>query len=650
MSNKMGKNETAETAKNAKNAKNAANYKHKQRALTEFNPANTLETLTIPLAAEIGAPGQRPFSPMPAKSRVAAANTSAAASAARIPSATASALTIPSAATIRASDQPPSAASAAAAAALPIPSAIQDWKISYIQRISHLPRQVFDYFDYIKSCFHGKRSTAVEEESRDAVEKLKSVIFDMKRQQSLENKNSYELLDTTDGTYGLNSNQDVSIVYKNVNGINVSRYSYESRPRYLQTVNSKTHEAVVALVVGADFKNKIKPNPNYDPNKIMVVSVSDVNPDRLSVRGFHTDLWPYGAWLKSQINDKDEDSGIPEMFQSVKSILLMMNNENKVPQIICIGFKTTGTTPIIITNIKEDNKITYTIAKPAKNNKMTTIYIDNIGVSHETPGPVNKEEMNAEFNLNFPGASIPDDVVKKLDKYNDYVNLARDQIRHFVRRVMNISTGAEVNPKMIHLMLGLKAKMASSAAITIINGEITIQNQYVLNDLEANLDETFPHWERYSINNGFNLLQRLKGDPGSSKVNISELRGCPENFHLIRHRLDKDYGVNSVEQPIVPKDLTVFEDVTISGEYLDVLTTEVADVIASQNRDAERFDVDTTSITCRPPEPGMRAGGKRRKSRSKTRQKRNKRRNTKKRYNKKEKRRKFSQRRKTKKR
>jgi len=597
MSNKMGKNaETAKMGKNAETAETAKNYKHKKRVphpvpSTEFDPANT--------------------------SVAAAANTSAA--------------------TIRASDQPPSAKYEAAAAALPIPLAIQDWKISYIQRITHLPRQVFDY---IKSCYPGNRSTAVENESRAAVEKLKSAVFDMTRQQSVQDKNSYELLDATDGTYGLNSNQDVSIVYKDVNGINVSRYSYESRPKNLQTTYSKTHEAVVALVVGADFKNKIKPNPNYDPNKIMVVSVSDVNPDRFGFRGFHKDLWPYGAWLKSQINDKSENSGILEMLQYVESILWMMNNSNPLPQIICIGFKTTGTTPIIITNIKEGTKITYTIAKPARGKKMTTIYIDNMGVSHETPGPVNKEEMEAEFTFNFPGASIPDEVVEKLDKYNDYVNLARVQIRHFVRRAMNISTGTEVNLDMIDLMLGLKAKMASSAAITIINGEITIQNQYVLNDLEANLDETFPDWERYSINNGFNLLQRLKGDPGSSKVNISELLGCPEKFHLIRHRPDKDYGVNSDERPIVPKDLTVFEDVTvtISDDYFNVLTREVADVIASQNRDAERFDVDTTSITCRPPEPGLKAGGKRRKSRSKTRQKRNKRRKTKKKYNQKKRR------------
>jgi hypothetical protein len=211
---------------------------------------------------------------------------------------------------------------------------------------------------------------------------------------------------------------------------------------------------------------------------------------------------------------------------------------------------------------------------------------------------------------------------------------------------------------MIRKMVELKAKLISSAAITIIDGVITIQNPYVLDDLEANLEANFPGWKRYSIINGFDLLQRLRmDDPRSSKVNISELQGCPSPFHLIRHKKFiltkkrtkeiKDYGYGGYnidgtyvsgpytgDRPIVPKDLTVYQEV--SAMNIDDLVRDVDAVIASQNNPGTtRTEIDPNSITGRPLT--TRKGGKHRKSRSKTKQKRNKRRNTKKRYNKKEK-------------
>ena len=90
-------------------------------------------------------------------------------------------------------------------------------------------------------------------------------------------------------------------------------------------------------------------------------------------------------------------------------------------------------------------------------------------------------------------------------------------------------------------------------------------------------------------------------------------------------------GPYSGDRPIVPKDLTVYQE--ISNMNIDNLNRGVDAVIASQNNPGTtRTEIDPNSIT------GRRIGGKHRKSRSKTKQKRNKRRNTKKKYNQKKRR------------
>jgi hypothetical protein len=513
---------------------------------------------------------------------------------------------------------------------------IQEWIKLYMTNIAHVTRGLINY---IKKYY------------QETPKLSSSQVVSMRRLLSSAGHNSYEQYDEFAGTYGLNSIQDVGIVYKNGNSISVIRHSHESRPKFLKST-TKIVELAVACLYAIFFKTGKMFNTF---NKIMVVCVSDVNPNRPSQRGWHRDLWPHGAWLKSRTDDNGVDSGIDKIHEVVTETLNNMN-DGPFPPVVSIGFKTTGPTPIIITNIKENGKITYTTAMPARGDQMPCIYVDNLGAMHETPGPVDTNEMKIEFAENFPENEMPPDVIVDIDIYNDYVEQAKNQIRHFVRKCFSIRLNKRVD-EMIRQMDALKEKLISSAAITIIDGVITIQNPYVLNDLEANLNETFPNWDTYSITDGFNLLQRLSGTSGS-KVNISELelQGCPDIFHLIRHKKFiltdppkkksrmtketkeiKDYGYGGYDidgtyvsgpytgdRPIVPKDLTVYQEVSVMN--IDNLVREVNAVIASQNNPSTtRTVIDPNSITGRPTH----IGGK---SRSKTKQKRNKRRNTKKKY------------------
>jgi hypothetical protein len=506
-------------------------------------------------------------------------------------------------------------------------SKIQTWKRLYMNKIDQTTRELINY---IKNIYQRKP------------ELLSSQVVSMTRQLSSAGHDSYEQYDEFAGTYGLNSIQDVGIVYKNGNSISVTRFSHESRPKFLKH-NTKIFELAVACLYAIFFKTGERFNTLH---KIMVVCVSDVNPNRPSQRGFHRDLWPHGAWLHSQVDDEGVDSRTNKIHENVTDILNYMNDGNSLPPVISIGFKTIATTPIIITNIKENGKITYTTATPAIGNQMPCIYVDNLGVTHETPGPVDMVLMQQDFANKFPGNVMPPGVIDDITKYNNYIELAINQIRHFVRKCFSIRIKDRVDDEMIRKMVELKAKLISSAAITIIDGVITIQNPYVLDDLEANLNETFPDWESYPSNNGFNLLQRLRGDLDSIKVNISELQGCPDTFHLIRHKKltdppkkkskmtkkgTKDYGYGGYidgtyvsgpytgDRPIVPKDLTVYQEV--SNMNIDNLNRGVDAVIASQNNPGTtRTEIDPNSITGRPLT--TRKGGK--SKRNKTKQKRNK--------------------------
>ena len=534
-------------------------------------------------------------------------------------------------------------------------NAIQEWKISYMGRIASVARGLINY---IKDCYQGPP------------ELLSSRVVLMRRLLSSAGQDSYEQYDEFAGTYGLNSSQDVGIVYKNYDYISVIRHSHESRPKFLKHT-TKIVELAVACLYAIYFKTGKMFNTL---NKIMVVCVSDVNPNRPGFRGWHKDRQPQGAWLKSKFSDEGVESRTDKIYEDVTKTLNYMNYDNPLPSVVSIGFKTIATTPIIITNIKENNTITYTTATPARGNLMPSIYLKNQDLLHETPGPVNMVAMQQDFTTNFPGNEMPDDVINDMTKYNNYITLSADQIRAFERKCFFDRIKEKVDAEMIRQMLYLEGIMISSAAITIIDGVINIQNPYVLHDLEANLNQNFPGWEMYSSNNGFNLLQRLSRT-GGTNVNISELQGCPTDFHLIRHKKFtltgkktkeiKDYGYGGYnidgtyvsgpytgDRPIVPKDLTVFQKV--SDMNIANLEADVYAVIASQNNPGTtRIEINTDSITCRPLT--TRKGGKHRKSRSKTKQKRNKKRNTKKKYyfkkgRKISQRRKFSQRRKSKKR
>ena len=118
------------------------------------------------------------------------------------------------------------------------PNAIQEWKISYMGRIASVARGLINY---IKDCYQGPP------------ELLSSRVVSMTRLLSSAGQDSYEQYDEFAGTYGLNSSQDVGIVYKNYDYISVIRHSHESRPKFLKH-DTKIVELAVACLYAIYFK------------------------------------------------------------------------------------------------------------------------------------------------------------------------------------------------------------------------------------------------------------------------------------------------------------------------------------------------------------------------------------------------------------
>ena len=501
-----------------------------------------------------------------------------------------------------------------------------DWIKLYISRINNLSTSVIDScINYIKFNCLGVQPPQLET----------SKVSLIKRQVSWAGNNSYELLDDNISPYGLNSNQDVGIVYKEGPNIIVSRYSYESRPIFLKSTNAKTHEIAVSALYAFYFKTG-REATNEDV--MMVISLNDVNPDRVDNPSLHKDGFVGHTFLKKLITESGLNLGVEQMNDLLIELLKSMNNESEIPQIVSIGFKTTaeGEDPrIIITTIKEGRIYKYTTAPAAKGKQMPQIFFKNMEVLHGTPKSIDMNDMTDRFNQAFPGETmnmIPE-VLEYITNYNRYVELAKKHTRHFVRRAMNISVNEEITEENRIKMNDLKEKMKAEAAIKIINGKITILNQYVLHDLEANLNENFKGWEKIGIKNGSNLLQRLKSHDENLKVELSELIIWPTGFHLIRHQKTGGNYINispdGTRTPlhpeavleVDPKDLSVYEENTIEYSYLK---PEVNVIIQTQKDSGiTRFSLDPTDpTTC-----GAMRAGKRKRSASK-------RRNTKKKQNK----------------
>jgi hypothetical protein len=467
--------------------------------------------------------------------------------------------------------------------------------------------------------------------------------------------NSYRLLDDSISPYGLNTDQDVGIVEKEVSQegrpsrISSTTYSYESRPRFMQK-EAKNLELIYSALYTFYFKEK---RYAEDDDYILVVSINDVNIDRPQVTSLHKDGFVPHTFLKKLISEMGVVAGIEQMTENIMHILRSMGGET--PEIVSIKFKTAapGEDPrIIITTIREGQNYTYSTAPAAAGNEMPQVFFKNREVLHGTPAPIDLEFLKETY-MTETGKILPPNAVEYINKFNSYMEEAKKHTRHFVRRAANTlfhkntipDPDPETSLKIASVKIDIasvKTRMMSESAITNIDGKITIKNTYVLDDLEDNLDKNFRNWEEYgNLNvNGevYNLLERLQSNDDAIKVNVNEEIPWPLEFHLIRFKNigglympdgpdvstpeELDNKKRKVKNFINPKDLSVYQEYIV--DYNDNIKNKIIAMVNSQNSPKiMRFSLDKSGCLADTVLGGSRSRSNRKKQRN-TKKKQNK--------------------------
>lgn len=365
--------------------------------------------------------------------------------------------------------------------------------LDWIGEILGIPMQIVDsYVNYYTQC-HNSGDYGIIGTSIQTPVSVNSMPSSVRREGSNTEQGSYQELFTgnSDMPYGINTDQDVGIVYKAANSadITVSRYSYESRHAMFEP---KLKEIAISALYAFYFENKDKPelrgvefNRFLWASEFLVVSINDVNINRPNNYVLHVDGFVGHTFLK------------PEMNELLKTLLRAMNNNSETPQIVTIGFKTTTQAQnprVILTTIKDGQTYTFTTAPAAVGNMMPQIIFRNTAVIHGTPRPINEvmyRQIQSQFhygvyrdpslsqNQNPPNNGIlPPDVQTYITNYNNYIELSQTHTRHFVRRAMNICSP---NPALVAQMERLKQYMRHTAAIVVnINTDPQAVPQFII--------------------------------------------------------------------------------------------------------------------------------------------------------------------------
>ena len=477
---------------------------------------------------------------------------------------------------------------------------------------------VYQPFDFIKQKIAGwnavikPAATSSSAAAAATSSAASSATTTMQRQGSSAGHNSHRELYEHE-PYGINTDQDIGMVLKlDGSNMNVIRYSYESRPRLVQP-------KLAEIAISALYSFYFKKGEITEADCLMIISLNDANTNRFDNTALHQDGFVGHIAFKNNTYLPSNARNPPQINEVLMELLRKMrDNRSDLPQYVIIVFKTVGTgspdEKIIVTTIKRDGTYTFTTAPVAQGATATQVIFDNDGL-HGTPKPINLELMKDNFQTEFPDQSMDPQVIHLIEQYNRYMIQAKQHIRHFTRRALNMLDECKKIRDLQAEQEVLKARMKAEAAITIIDGVINIRHPDVITNLEANLTANFLNWQTYGNLDRFNLLQRLSNVEGSTPVNMyTEDIKWPPNFFLIVPSLIPD-GSGYRKRIEMTADqveaLTVYTEETVDYRRY---TAEVQLMSLKDRNEITRFDLPASS-GCQ----GLKAGG----SRSKSRQKRN---------------------------
>ena len=403
------------------------------------------------------------------------------------------------------------------------------------------------FFEYLKS-YIPRWETTTNNTCQTA-----AVVGIGRRQVSYVGKSSYRPgTPQVDSSYDASSDYGVFMVEKQATELmTVKQYLFDSRPAFLKV-------KPLSVAKNVYFSRIVRYEGDPATTAFLAAGVIDANdarPQQLQARHFDNLVAQHvikNAWLPSVI----------DMFKSLHRgealpihVLLDIRTEG-IP-----GVENVAMTNVAAPKTGEGPRLFDFITAPACYNDIQPFieFLNMLGI-HGTPGEIQIDKAKAIYTKIY-GQVMPDEFEKKINQYNQILQTMRDEmVRKFRRYAYNIemNVNADLDPR--RQMEAVKTKMIEEAAITIIEGLITIKKDDVRATMLTNLKNNFPNWST-SYPNLFNEL--LAGT-----INMYDIN-WPENFELIDWCLITENVMSkkrkSLEDSNDPKDYMVYVETTIQA-------------------------------------------------------------------------------------
>jgi hypothetical protein len=444
------------------------------------------------------------------------------------------------------------------------------------------------------------------------------------RQLSTAGDSSYKLIASQiDGSYPANTDYCVFILEYVQNLATVYQLLFDSRPYYLK---------VKALTVAKNifFSALIRYLHGSLPENTSLIAagVIDSNNDRLQENtGKHIDGYVAKHVLFGNPDGREDGLIDPEssyyLFNEFLKTLTKLSRRpepDPIPAHVLIDFRTQGiyeNDQIVVTTVAAGNGQFWHATGPAcQGNRQTFIEFLNLLGVHGTPKRILLEDARKKYQ-EINGTEMPAEFEGFIDDYNKILdNMKQNLKRQFRRYAYDICINNEITPDMRAKKEEVKHRMEQDAAITIIDGIITINKDDLKNRdyMLANLDATFGDWRDIDVN----LPDRLIG-VRAPPVNMFEIE-WPKTFDLINWSLiDPNPNINFKLRKN-PKEYMVYVTTTIGSQGQGMIPFEDLQILFDCMIESQK----NSGINA------FKAGGKHKRSRSN----RKKQRNTKKKQNK----------------
>ena len=369
------------------------------------------------------------------------------------------------------------------------------------------------FFEYLKS-YIPRLGTTTNNTCQTA-----AVVGIGRRQVSRVGKSSYRPgAHQVDSSYDGSSDYGVFMVEKQATeSLTVNQYLFDSRPAFLKV-------KPLTIAKNVYFSRKVR----YPGDSVMtpflaagVVDGNNFRPQELVAKHFDSLVAQHvikNEWLQSVI----------DMFNS-------LNNGKKMPSHILIDFRTeaipgvaenVAMTTVSAPKTGEGPKFDYSTAPACSEDKQPFIEFLNMLGIHGTPEEINMDEAKEAYRTFKNNEEMPHEFEAKINNYNMILQTMRTKMtRQFRRHAYNIETNVAVaeTQHSIEKMDVVKDKMIAEAAITIIEGFITIKKDDVRATMRQNLEKNFPNCPS-------GLLEALL----AGTINMyNPAINWPQNFELI---------------------------------------------------------------------------------------------------------------------